>query len=208
MCVGIDVANAELVISVLPSAERFTVEHDERGVRTVVQRVASSHLQLIGLEATGGYELLAVAALAAALAARGARVTLVAGPVTLPTPPSASGSTRCAPARPRSRASRRRWRSRWSPGRRLARSSARLPSGRPARSPRRARGRTPARAACAWSARSRPSGLAARCEPARDPTRERYEYVGIACYLPAYQRKEVVRICSHSFCGTLEVLGR
>ena len=66
MCVGIDVAKAELVISVLPSAERFTVEHDERGVRTLVQRVASSHPQLIVLEATGGYELLAVAALAAA----------------------------------------------------------------------------------------------------------------------------------------------
>ena len=66
MCVGIDVAKAELVISVLPSAERFTVENDERGVRALVQRVASSRPLLIVLEATGGYELLAVAALAAA----------------------------------------------------------------------------------------------------------------------------------------------
>ncbi|QJR37154.1 IS110 family transposase [Gemmatimonas groenlandica] len=66
MFVGIDVAKAELVISVLPSAERFTVENDERGVRTLVQRVASNRPQLIVLEATGGYELLAVAALAAA----------------------------------------------------------------------------------------------------------------------------------------------
>lgn len=66
MFVGIDVAKAELVISVLPSAERFTVENDERGVRTLVQRVAASRPQLIVLEATGGYELLAVAALAAA----------------------------------------------------------------------------------------------------------------------------------------------
>jgi transposase len=66
MFVGIDVAKAELVISVLPSAERFTVENDEPGVRALVQRIAASRPQLIVLEATGGYELLAVAALAAA----------------------------------------------------------------------------------------------------------------------------------------------
>jgi transposase len=66
MFVGIDVAKAELVISVLASAERFTVENDEPGVRALVQRIAASRPQLIVLEATGGYELLAVAALAAA----------------------------------------------------------------------------------------------------------------------------------------------
>lgn len=66
MFVGIDVAKAELVISVLPGAERFTVENDEPGVRALVQRIAASQPQLIVLEATGGYELLAVAALAAA----------------------------------------------------------------------------------------------------------------------------------------------
>jgi transposase len=63
MFVGIDAAKAELVISMLPSAERFTVENDEAGVRTVVQRIAAGSLTLIVLEATGGYELLAVAAL-------------------------------------------------------------------------------------------------------------------------------------------------
>lgn len=66
MFVGIDVAKAELVVSVLPGAERFTVENDEAGVRALVQRIAASRPQLIVLEATGGYELLAVAALAAA----------------------------------------------------------------------------------------------------------------------------------------------
>jgi transposase len=66
MFVGIDVAKAELVISVLPSAERFTVANDERGVRTLIERLRAMTLQLIVLEATGGYELLAVAALAAA----------------------------------------------------------------------------------------------------------------------------------------------
>jgi transposase len=67
MFAGIDVAKAELVVSVLPSAERFTVANDERGVHTLVQRLRAMTLQLIVLEATGGYELLAVAALAAAL---------------------------------------------------------------------------------------------------------------------------------------------
>lgn len=66
MFVGIDVAKAELVISVRPSAERFSVANDERGVRTLVERIRSVGAQLIVLEATGGYELRSVAALAAA----------------------------------------------------------------------------------------------------------------------------------------------
>ena len=35
MVAGIDVAKAELVVSVLPSTERFTVTNDARGVRTL-----------------------------------------------------------------------------------------------------------------------------------------------------------------------------
>ena len=66
MFVGIDVAKAELVVSILPSAERFTVVNDERGVRTLVERLRALAPTLIVLEATGGYELLGVAALAAA----------------------------------------------------------------------------------------------------------------------------------------------
>jgi transposase len=66
MFVGIDVAKAELVVSIVPSAERFTVTNDERGVRTLVERLRPIAATLIVLEATGGYELLAVAALAAA----------------------------------------------------------------------------------------------------------------------------------------------
>lgn len=66
MFVGIDVAKAELVVSVVPSLERFTVANDESGVRTLVARLRPIAPQLIVLEATGGYELLAVAALAAA----------------------------------------------------------------------------------------------------------------------------------------------
>jgi transposase len=64
--VGIDVAKAELVVSILPAAERFTVANDDRGMRTLVERLRPIGCLLIVLEATGGYELLAVAALAAA----------------------------------------------------------------------------------------------------------------------------------------------
>jgi transposase len=66
MFVGIDVAKAELVVSVFPSVERLTVANDERGVRTLVERLRPVGAQVIVLEATGGYELLAVAALVAA----------------------------------------------------------------------------------------------------------------------------------------------
>jgi transposase len=66
MFVGIDVAKAELVVSVRPTMERFTVANDERGVRTLVERLRAIGPELIVLEATGGYELLGVAALAAA----------------------------------------------------------------------------------------------------------------------------------------------
>jgi hypothetical protein len=37
MFIGIDVAKAGLVVSILPSAERFTVANDERGARTLVE---------------------------------------------------------------------------------------------------------------------------------------------------------------------------
>lgn len=63
---GVDVAKAELVVSVLPSGERFTVTNDDRGVRTLLERLRVEVPTLIVLEATGGYELMAVAALAGA----------------------------------------------------------------------------------------------------------------------------------------------
>ncbi len=53
-------------MSTQPTEERWTVANDERGVRTLVERLRSLEPQLLVLEATGGYELLCVAALAAA----------------------------------------------------------------------------------------------------------------------------------------------
>jgi transposase len=66
MLIGVDVAKAELVIAARPSGERWTVANDERGIRTLVERLRRDAPELIVLEATGGYELLAVGALAAA----------------------------------------------------------------------------------------------------------------------------------------------
>jgi transposase len=66
MLVGIDVAKAELVVGTRPAGERWAVANDERGVRTLVERLTRDAPELIVLEATGGYELLAVGALAAA----------------------------------------------------------------------------------------------------------------------------------------------
>lgn len=65
MLIGIDVAKAELVVAARPSGERWTVANNERGVRMLVERFRREAPELIVLEATGGYELLCVAALAA-----------------------------------------------------------------------------------------------------------------------------------------------
>jgi len=62
--VGIDVAKGELVVTALPGEERWTVENDEQGIRTLVERLERETAALIVLEATGGYELRAVSALA------------------------------------------------------------------------------------------------------------------------------------------------
>jgi transposase len=66
MFIGIDVAKAELVVSMLPTGERLTVANDERGVQTLVSQLGAKSPTLIVLEATGGYELLVVGALASA----------------------------------------------------------------------------------------------------------------------------------------------
>lgn len=64
--VGIDVAKAELVTALRPTAESFTVPNDDAGIAVVVKRLKVLSPALIVLEATGGYETAAVASLAAA----------------------------------------------------------------------------------------------------------------------------------------------
>jgi transposase len=66
MLIGIDVAKAELVVATRPTGERWTVANDEHGVQALVECLRGCAPELIVLEATGGYELLCVGALAAA----------------------------------------------------------------------------------------------------------------------------------------------
>jgi transposase len=64
--VGIDVAKAQLDIAWRPCGERWAVPHDAGGVVTLVERLQALHPTLIVLEATGGLERAATAALATA----------------------------------------------------------------------------------------------------------------------------------------------
>ena len=64
--VGIDVAKHSLDVHLRPSGERFTIDHDERGVAALVERLAALAPALVVLEATGGMEVRSAAALAAA----------------------------------------------------------------------------------------------------------------------------------------------
>jgi len=64
--VGIDVAKAQLDIAVRPSGERWAVSNDADGVATLVEQLQPLHPTLIVLEATGGLERVATAALATA----------------------------------------------------------------------------------------------------------------------------------------------
>ena len=63
---GIDVAKAQWDIAVRPTGERWTVPNDPHGCVTLVERLQALHPPLIVLEATGGLERAATAALATA----------------------------------------------------------------------------------------------------------------------------------------------
>src|SRR5215510_2971414 len=64
--VGIDVAKAQWDIAVRPSGERWAVPNDAGGVGTLVEQLQALQPTLIVLEATGGLERAATAALATA----------------------------------------------------------------------------------------------------------------------------------------------
>lgn len=64
--VGIDVAKDELVVAREPGEELWTLANDEIGVQELVARLTALHPDRIVLEATGGYEVVCVAALSAA----------------------------------------------------------------------------------------------------------------------------------------------
>lgn len=66
MFVGIDVAKDHLDAHVRPTGEAVRVTNDEDGIAALVARLAAAGPALVVLEATGGYEHPAAAALAAA----------------------------------------------------------------------------------------------------------------------------------------------
>lgn len=65
--VGIDVSKAQLDVAVRPSGETWTVAHDEAGLSGLAARLHTLAPALIVVEATGGWEVALVGALAAAL---------------------------------------------------------------------------------------------------------------------------------------------
>ena len=64
--IGIDVSKDRLDVHVRPSGESFTVAHNAAGLDQLVERLRALAPQLVALEATGGFEAIATAALAAA----------------------------------------------------------------------------------------------------------------------------------------------
>ena len=64
--VGIDVAKDRLDVAVRPSGELFVVERNAGGLELLVERLKPLAPALVVLEATGGFETVAAAALAAA----------------------------------------------------------------------------------------------------------------------------------------------
>ena len=66
LVVGIDVAKAELVVALGSAGAPRAVPNEDAAVRTLTTELTALAPQLIVLEATGGYEFLCVAALAAA----------------------------------------------------------------------------------------------------------------------------------------------
>ena len=61
--VGIDVSKSRLDVAVRPHRTFFSVDHTDRGIASLLQRLAELHPQLVLLEATGGYETALVCAL-------------------------------------------------------------------------------------------------------------------------------------------------
>jgi transposase len=64
--VGIDVSKARLDVAIEPTHQRWQVTNDEPGIQVLVQRLQDLQPERIVLEATGGYEVPALAALGCA----------------------------------------------------------------------------------------------------------------------------------------------
>lgn len=66
LIVGIDVSKDRLDVHLLPSGEAFAVARDGDGLAALLARLSGQPVALVGLEATGGFETVVAATLAAA----------------------------------------------------------------------------------------------------------------------------------------------
>jgi transposase len=64
--VGIDVSKARLDVAIEPTHQRWQVANDEQGLQQLIEQLVPLHPERIVLEATGGYELSALASLGCA----------------------------------------------------------------------------------------------------------------------------------------------
>jgi transposase len=64
--IGIDVSKDRLDVHVRPGGERFAVPRSADGIAMLVERLAPLRVKAVGLEATGGFETVVAAGLAAA----------------------------------------------------------------------------------------------------------------------------------------------
>ena len=64
--IGIDVSKNLLDVAVVPENDTWSVDNDEKGIRTLIKDAKRLRPRLIVLEATGGLEAAVVAPLAAA----------------------------------------------------------------------------------------------------------------------------------------------
>jgi transposase len=64
--VGIDVSKDRLDVHVRPSGEAFAVTRDGKGLNELIERLRSLAPMLVAIEATGGFETIAAAAIAGA----------------------------------------------------------------------------------------------------------------------------------------------
>ena len=66
IAVGIDVSKDRLDVAVRPTGDRFAVERNGSGLEQLVARLGQIAPSIVALEATGGFETVAAAALAGA----------------------------------------------------------------------------------------------------------------------------------------------
>jgi transposase len=64
--VGIDVSKDKLDVALWPSGEGFTLERNAKGLNSLCVKLAALNPVTVALEATGGFETVVAAALAAA----------------------------------------------------------------------------------------------------------------------------------------------